>query len=279
MSQAQVSYSCGSCGYPLNLSSSNRLTAESGIGSNYRKSIKKGLISFLTVDLSRFTQVDEVNCFPVSWGRYRSKTKLLCRKCGVHIGYGYGDSSVLCAFTLVVPIWVHRATRFRLVPLGITDHGLYMAATGCPSLQVISLYRCQITDFGLGNLDKSCSVLKDVNLLYCYFISDCGLKALSQGCRQLQAVKISHCKGITGVGFKGSSSTLAYVEAESYKLEPLNCRNGLAAIGRGFAFRLKILNLRLCRTFGDMSIVAIAEGCPLLHCVMRSKLWDGLLSG
>ncbi|KAM1007043.1 hypothetical protein ACFX2J_003680 [Malus domestica] len=175
-----------------------------------------------------------------------------------------------------------------------------MAATGCPLLQVISLYRCQITDFGLGKLDKSCSVLKDVNLLYCYFISDCGLKALSQGCRQLQAVKISHCKGITGVGFKGSSSTLAYVGAKSCKLEPecllgivsgggieylnisgilQNCRNGLAAIGRGFAFHLKILNLRLCRTFGDMSIVAIAEGCPLLHCVMRSKLWDGLLSG
>ncbi|CAN6554399.1 unnamed protein product [Malus baccata var. baccata] len=208
------------------------------------------------------------------------------------------SSLSLSAFTLVVPIWVHRATRFRLVPLvlcclGITDHGLYMAATGCPSLQVISLYRCQITDFGLGNLDKSCSVLKDVNLLYCYCISDCGLKALSQVCRQLQAVKISHCKGITGVGFKGSSSTLAYVGAKSCKLEPecllgivsgggieylnisgilQNCRNGLAAIGRGFAFRLKILNLRLCRTFGDMSIVAIAEGCPLLHFHKLEKL-------
>lgn len=82
----------------MNLSSSNRLTSGSGIGSDYRKSIKKGFISFLTVDLSRFTQVDEITCFPVSWGRYRSKTKLLCRKCGVHIGYGYGDSSALCGF-------------------------------------------------------------------------------------------------------------------------------------------------------------------------------------
>ncbi|KAI9176732.1 hypothetical protein LWI29_015593 [Acer saccharum] len=59
MSQAaDVSYSCGSCGYPLNLTSSNRITT--GIGSaEYQKSIKKGRISFLTVDLSRFTQVDE----------------------------------------------------------------------------------------------------------------------------------------------------------------------------------------------------------------------------
>ncbi|KAF5746216.1 hypothetical protein HS088_TW06G00405 [Tripterygium wilfordii] len=96
MSQADVSYSCGSCGYPLNLTSSNRIT--SAIGSEYRKSIKKGFISFLSVDLSRFTQVDEVNCFVFHWGRYRSKTKLLCRKCGVHIGYGYGDTHVLCGF-------------------------------------------------------------------------------------------------------------------------------------------------------------------------------------
>ncbi|XP_062081459.1 uncharacterized protein At4g08330, chloroplastic-like [Humulus lupulus] len=96
MSQADVSYSCGSCGYPLNLISSNRIT--SGIDSEYRKSIKKGLISFISVDLSRFTQVDEVNCFPLTWGRYRSKTKLLCRKCGVHVGYAYSDSPALCGF-------------------------------------------------------------------------------------------------------------------------------------------------------------------------------------
>lgn len=87
-------YSCGSCGYPLNLASSNRITT--GIGSEYQKSIKKGKISFLSVDLSRFTQVDEVTCFPVYWGSYGSKTKLLCRKCGVHIGYGYGNSHALC---------------------------------------------------------------------------------------------------------------------------------------------------------------------------------------
>ncbi|KAI6694367.1 hypothetical protein NL676_022077 [Syzygium grande] len=93
---ADVSYSCGSCGYPLNLTSSDRIT--SGIGSEYRKSIKKGSMSFLSVDLSRFTQVDQVNCFPVACGRKRLKTKLLCRKCGVHIGYGYGDSLALCGF-------------------------------------------------------------------------------------------------------------------------------------------------------------------------------------
>lgn len=89
--------SCGSCGYPLNLASSNRVTSAIG-PPDYQKSIKKGFISFLSVDLSRFTQVDEVTCFPFPWGRYHAKTKLLCRKCGVHIGYGYGDTPVLCGF-------------------------------------------------------------------------------------------------------------------------------------------------------------------------------------
>ncbi|XP_024167148.1 F-box/LRR-repeat protein 12 [Rosa chinensis] len=170
---------------------------------------------------------------------------------------------------------------------GITDHGLSVVATSCPSLQVISLYRCQITDSGLESLSNSCSTLKDVNLLYCHAISDSGLRALSQRCRQLQAVRISNCKGATGIGFQGCSSTLAYVEAESCKLAPegisgivsgggieyLNLSGliwrsggtGLGTIGRGFALRLRILNLRMCRTVGDESIVAIAEGCPLLE--------------
>ncbi|KAL8516493.1 hypothetical protein ACS0TY_014949 [Phlomoides rotata] len=94
MSEADISYSCGSCGYHLNLSSSNRVT--SSIGSKYRKSINKGFISFLSIDPSRFTQVDKVNCLPISWGAYRPKSKLLCRNCGVLIGYGYGDSTALC---------------------------------------------------------------------------------------------------------------------------------------------------------------------------------------
>ncbi|XP_060673373.1 uncharacterized protein At4g08330, chloroplastic-like isoform X3 [Ziziphus jujuba] len=57
-----VSYSCGTCGYELNLSSSNRNT--STIGSKYGKSIKRGIISFIYIDDSRFTQVDEIQCIP-----------------------------------------------------------------------------------------------------------------------------------------------------------------------------------------------------------------------
>ncbi|KAI4339715.1 hypothetical protein MLD38_024625 [Melastoma candidum] len=50
-SLGDVSYSCGSCGYELNLSSLNRIM--STIGSKYRKLIKRGRISFFDVDESR----------------------------------------------------------------------------------------------------------------------------------------------------------------------------------------------------------------------------------
>ncbi|KAH1255869.1 chloroplastic protein [Glycine max] len=52
-------------------------------------SLKRGIISFLNVDDSRFTRVDEIEFAPYfskySWGFFRRKTKLLCRKCCNHI--------------------------------------------------------------------------------------------------------------------------------------------------------------------------------------------------
>ncbi|KAB2046212.1 hypothetical protein ES319_D01G217600v1 [Gossypium barbadense] len=86
---------CGSCGYELNLSSSSRNTTT--IGSKYGKSIKRGIISFFSIDESRFTQVDEFQCVPYfsrhSWGLFRHRTKLLCRKCGNHIGNAYDEKT------------------------------------------------------------------------------------------------------------------------------------------------------------------------------------------
>ncbi|OEL13418.1 Uncharacterized protein BAE44_0025573 [Dichanthelium oligosanthes] len=89
-----VTYSCGYCGYALNLSSSARDTA--GIGSKYRKQIKKGVVAFVAVDESRFTLADEVTCMPYfrnrrAWGLFRKRSRLLCRKCGGRIGNAYEE--------------------------------------------------------------------------------------------------------------------------------------------------------------------------------------------
>ncbi|QHO29897.1 uncharacterized protein DS421_8g228820 [Arachis hypogaea] len=94
-SHRDVRYSCGSCGYELNLSSSNRDI--STIGSKYGKSMKRGIITFSNVDDDRFGHVDEIECAPhlskLSWRLFRRKTKLICRKCCNHIGYAYNTSS------------------------------------------------------------------------------------------------------------------------------------------------------------------------------------------
>ncbi|GLT94302.1 hypothetical protein SLE2022_120490 [Rubroshorea leprosula] len=168
----------------------------------------------------------------------------------------------------------------------ITDNGLSPVAIGCPSLVVVSLYRCNITDVGLEILANACLALKHVNLSWCLLISDLGLGTLSQRCRQLQAIKISNCSNVSGVGFRGCSQTLVYIDAECCNLGPEGIReivsgggveflnisglnwlhgNEMAAIGNGFAARLTILNLRMCRSIGDESIIAISKGCPLLQ--------------
>lgn len=172
--------------------------------------------------------------------------------------------------------------------LKITDHGVSAIAAGCRSLNVISLYRCNITDVGLETLASGCSDLQNVNLTYCSCISDRGLRALSEGCRNLRAIKISHCSGdVTGVGIRGCSPTLIHVDAESCNLDAegirgivsgggleylnigsVGCGHGpdcFVTIGSGFAQRLKVLNLRLCRSIGNESAAAIARGCPLLQ--------------
>ncbi|XP_047054189.1 uncharacterized protein At4g08330, chloroplastic-like [Lolium rigidum] len=92
-----VTYSCGYCGYALNLSSSARDTATIGY-SKYGKQIRKGVVAFHAVDEARFTLADEVTCAPHfrpgrawswSWGLFRRRSRLLCRKCGARIGVAY----------------------------------------------------------------------------------------------------------------------------------------------------------------------------------------------
>lgn len=50
----------------------------------------------MCIDESRFTQVDANQCVPYllskcSWGLLKPKTKLMCGKCGNHIGEAYRD--------------------------------------------------------------------------------------------------------------------------------------------------------------------------------------------
>ncbi|KAK9673210.1 hypothetical protein RND81_12G153200 [Saponaria officinalis] len=93
-----VGYCCGSCGYELNLNSCNRNASVIG-SKNYGKSIKRGIISFYSIDETRFTRIEQRRCKPYfdsarSWGLFRPQTKLLCKKCGNYVGNAYKFSDL-----------------------------------------------------------------------------------------------------------------------------------------------------------------------------------------
>ncbi|KAJ8491971.1 hypothetical protein OPV22_013692 [Ensete ventricosum] len=237
MSQADVVYSCSSCGYPLNLSSSNQVT--SGIRSNCQKSSKKGVISFVSVDLSRFTQVDEklqnradCNAFGLTCHRWLQIQNIARRSLALHFSY---DPNIYRNYVIYLP---RLLTRF--------PHLSSISLAGCTELPDSALLR--MPPFGI------------------YY---------------------SLPLAIRGTGFAGCSSTLTYLEADSCMLTPegvseavsgggleyLNISNlricvgadGLAMIGAGSATKLRYLNLRMCRFVSDDSVIAIAQGCPLLE--------------
>ncbi|WMV32014.1 hypothetical protein MTR67_025399 [Solanum verrucosum] len=135
---------------------------------------------------------------------------------------------------------------------GITDSGLSCVASGCSLLVILSLYRCNVTDYGLEALSNSCLALEDLNLSYCSRISDYGVRAISQNCHRLRAIRISYCRNLTGAGFQGCSQTLTHLEANY-------------SINVGFAAKLRVLNFRSSRTIGDDCIMTIAKGCPSLQ--------------
>ncbi|KAK4776416.1 hypothetical protein SAY86_005104 [Trapa natans] len=96
MSETDVWYSCRSCAYPLNLKSSDQITSTAS--SEQKKSTGKSFVSFRAIDQSRFTQEEEIGCFPVYFGHKRPNTRLFCRKCGSHVGHICTNSTFLCCF-------------------------------------------------------------------------------------------------------------------------------------------------------------------------------------
>ncbi|VAH13672.1 unnamed protein product [Triticum turgidum subsp. durum] len=97
-SASTVTYCCGRCGYDLKLSSSARYTAGivgSGAGGARRRDWRSAaVVVFDSIDDARFGHLDEFRCLDLRARRlFARRTRLLCRKCGAHLGYGYDDNS------------------------------------------------------------------------------------------------------------------------------------------------------------------------------------------
>ena len=52
------------------------------------------VVVFDTIDDARFGHLDEFRCLDVRARRlFARRTRLLCRKCGAHVGFGYDEST------------------------------------------------------------------------------------------------------------------------------------------------------------------------------------------
>ncbi|XP_044959894.1 uncharacterized protein At4g08330, chloroplastic-like [Hordeum vulgare subsp. vulgare] len=96
-----VTYCCGRCGYDLKLSSTARDTAGivgAGAGGARRRRRWRGsaaaVVVFDAIDDARFGHLDEFRCLDLRARRlFARRTRLLCRKCGAHLGFGYDDNT------------------------------------------------------------------------------------------------------------------------------------------------------------------------------------------
>ncbi|XP_066367209.1 uncharacterized protein At4g08330, chloroplastic-like [Miscanthus floridulus] len=90
-SLSAVTYCCGACGYDLRLRSSDRNTAGI-VGAAYGRAARRGVVAFDAIDDARFGHADEFRCVDLRARRlFVRRTRLLCRKCGAGLGFGYDD--------------------------------------------------------------------------------------------------------------------------------------------------------------------------------------------
>uniref|UniRef100_A0ACD5TY96 Uncharacterized protein n=1 Tax=Avena sativa TaxID=4498 RepID=A0ACD5TY96_AVESA len=84
-----VTYCCGACGYDLKLSSLARDTSSAAA-----RRRRRSVVVFEAIDDARFGHLDEFRCLDLRALRlFARRTRLLCRKCGALLGYGYHDTA------------------------------------------------------------------------------------------------------------------------------------------------------------------------------------------
>lgn len=60
------------------------------MGGGYGRAARRGVVAFDAIDDARFGHADEFRCVDVRARRlFVRRTRLLCRKCGATLGFGY----------------------------------------------------------------------------------------------------------------------------------------------------------------------------------------------
>uniref|UniRef100_A0A0D9XR12 F-box/LRR-repeat protein 15-like leucin rich repeat domain-containing protein n=1 Tax=Leersia perrieri TaxID=77586 RepID=A0A0D9XR12_9ORYZ len=257
MSQPDVVYSCGSCGYPLNLSSSNRSTSD--VGSSYQKSLKKddGLEQVST-GCPNLVSLELYRCFNVT----DHGLEILSKSCNalksLNLGYcvaisdrGIGAIFRNCPNICAIIIAYCRGVSgvgFRGCPSTLSHleaescmlsrDGLLDVVSG-GGLEYLNLYNLR-SSTGLDVLDRVgyAKKLRFLNLRMCRYLTDDSVAAIASGCPLIEEWSLAVCHGVRLPGW--------------------------SAIGL-FCNKLKILHVNRCRNICDQSLQALRDGCVYLE--------------
>ncbi|XP_014758153.1 F-box/LRR-repeat protein 12 [Brachypodium distachyon] len=219
MSQPDVVYSCGSCGYPLNLSSSNRSTSD--VGPSYRKSLKKDQgIGAIFRNCQNIRALMISYCRTVSGVGFRGCPSTLshleaesCRLSpdGILDTISGGGLEYLDLYNLRNSAGLDAlgnvcyAKKLRFLNLrmcrNLTDDSVVAIASGCPLIEEWNLAVCHGVRLpGWSAIGLHCDKLRILHVNRCRNICDQGLQALKDGCVRLEVLHIHGCGKITNNG-------------------------------------------------------------------------------
>ncbi|KAI9104402.1 hypothetical protein K1719_022974 [Acacia pycnantha] len=291
---------CGSCGYPQNLTSSNRITSD--IGSEYKSLIRRNLervgmegftsIMHLPDDCLGFifrclnSSIDQQS-FGLTCRRWLQIQNLNFRSLrfqrlfSIHLNRLLSRFQHLESLSLSVDITDSGFTfvqsygsNLRNLDLrccsNVTDNGLTLAASGCPLLTAISLCRClKITDNGLETLANGCPLLTTISLFRCLTITDYGLETLANGCLSLKYVDLSFCSKISDKGLKALTQKCRQLQGVKIS----NC-DGVAGVGfEGCSETLAYVDADSCKLTPD-GIKGIVSGGGLEYLNVSCLSWS-----
>ncbi|KAG9146231.1 hypothetical protein Leryth_007937 [Lithospermum erythrorhizon] len=207
-----------------------------------------------------------------------------------------GSNTVPGVTNLGLSAVAHGCPSLKVLSLwnvpAVGDESLFEIARECHSLEKLDLCQCpSISDNGLVAIAKSCPNLTSISFESCPNVGNESLRAIGKYCQKLQSVTIKDCGRIGDQGVAGLVS-MGCNNLTKIKLQSLNISDfSLAVLGhygkaitslvlhglqnvsqKGFWVMGNALGLQTlaslaitsCRGMTDMSLEAVAKGCPNL---------------
>lgn len=126
------------------------------------------------------------------------------------------------------------------------------------SIQISEHFQREIVDSTFDGINSS--LLRAVDLSYCFNITDSGIRIITTGCPQIKSIKLSGCSQLTDAALHligGRFSGLLSIDLDRCKEIS---DEGISSLSEGCRL-LKSINFELCWRLTDDSLIAVGQRC------------------